>query len=785
MHCILVKKLLWVSLFFFFITLFLGSCQRKGTTVHHILLIHSYEETNPIYPSLNKAIKDAFKKQGVVVDIRMLYLNSEIYWPHEKNAIIRKFLNDNASWKPEVLLVNDDQALFSLVNSNNKRSHKIPIIFAGVNYMPWQSMRKFNYTNIAGFHDEPDLKKNIELIERLSGKSVIDINFDQTSDYGALVCENIYRQLKGSPYRMDFSSLYKSGLIKTAQDSLLMPQDSAFNARQLDIRTQRPDSTYVHMVNFRRGMSGESLWNLSNVRPYMVFLNTSYSFASNKICQLFSRPAFSAVQEGFGEGVGILGGYFTTAQEQAREEVDAAVRLFNGATIAEIGIHQSKKEYLLDWKAIFRWNWKPVSDIPSYVKIMNMPFYVKYEKQLLWGGTSFLLVVMVVVVYLTYVSRRERRKKEIAEQYLRLERAYLQLAMKNGNIYVWRIEEAPYLIFDKDFYEALGFPADEKQLTQGFDIMQLSERVHPDDRSKFVNDTRFVLSHRDANQTIQCRIDFGKGYQWWEFRSGVIFLNSVKKSYMIVGLCLNIQSFKDNELTLIKAREKAEEADHMKSAFVANMSHDIRTPLNAIVGFSNLLAEDEEIDADEKVLCINSINANSQYLLKLISDILDLSRIESGRIEMVLKECSMHELMQQVYDTYRILMPEDVELKMSLPEKEVKLVTDYHRVVEVMTNLISNSIKFTTQGSISIGYDLNADGTMIRVYVKDTGKGIPQDKQKMVFERFSKVDEYAKGTGLGLVICKHIVEKLGGTILLESEGEGKGSCFSFTLPTKK
>lgn len=236
---------------------------------------------------------------------------------------------------------------------------------------------------------------------------------------------------------------------------------------------------------------------------------------------------------------------------------------------------------------------------------------------------------------------------------------------------------------------------------------------------------------------------------------------------------------------LIKAREKAEEADHMKSAFVANMSHDIRTPLNAIVGFSNLLVEDEEIDADEKALCINSINANSQYLLKLISDILDLSRIESGRIEMVLKECSMHELMQQVYDTYHILMPENVELKMSLPEKDVKLVTDYHRVVEVMTNLISNSIKFTTQGSISIGYDLNADGTMIRVYVKDTGKGIPQDKQKMVFERFSKVDEYAKGTGLGLVICKHIVEKLGGTILLESEGEGKGSCFSFTLPTKK
>lgn len=769
------------------LTIIFGSCEKQSDPVHHILMIHSFDKNNPIYPPLTRAIIREFKENGVRVKIHTLYLNSEIYWPHEKNAIIRNFLNKNAAWKPELLLVNDDQALFSIVNSNNKRSHKIPIIFAGVNYLPTMSMAKFKYDNIAGFYDEPDIKENIAFIETLMGKMIINVNYDQThaNDYPDLVCGNLYQQLEKSPYRMDFSVLYKNGLVKTKEDSLRMPVDSLFLKRQLELRTERPDSSYVRFVNFRHGMSGEALWNFSNMRPYVTFLNTSYTFASNKICQLFDRPVFTAVHEGFDCGSGILGGYFTTAEQQAKEQVGAAIRFFNGTTIKELGIHKSKKEYVLDWKTMFRWNWKPVNVIPPYVKIVNEPFYIRYEKELIWGGTSLSVFILIIFVALSYFSLRERRKKELAEQNLRLERMYLSLALRNGNIFVWRIEDAPYLIFGQDFFDAMGIPYDHQLLSQGYSIDELCEKVHPDDRQKFVSDTKFVLARENRGRTTRCRIDFnGKGYQWWEFRSGEVFLNNLKKSYMIVGLCLNIQEYKDNEQILINAREKAEEADRMKSAFVANMSHDIRTPLNAIVGFSNLLIEDGSIDPEEKAMCIDTINMNTKHLLKLINDILDLSRIEAGSMKYTLKECNMHELLREVYNTHLLLMPKNVKFEMSLPEKEMVVITDYHRIVEVLTNLLSNSIKFTEKGYISMGYTQDSDGQGIIIYVKDTGKGIPLDKQKSVFERFTKVDEYAKGSGLGLVICKHIVERLGGTIQLASDGEGKGSCFTIYLPMK-
>src|SRR5574344_1382880 len=226
----LIIKILKTVFCLLLLTIIFGSCKKQTDPVHHILMIHSFDKSNSIYPSLTQAIIDEFEKNNVHVKIHTLYLNSEIYWPHEKNAIIRNFLNKNAAWKPELLLVNDDQALFSLVNSNNKRSHKIPIIFAGVNYLPTFSMTKFKYDNIAGFYDEPDVKKNIEFIEKLMGKMIINVNYDQThaNDYPDLVCQDLYRQLQKSPYRMDFSVLYKNGMVKTKEDSLKMPIDSLF-----------------------------------------------------------------------------------------------------------------------------------------------------------------------------------------------------------------------------------------------------------------------------------------------------------------------------------------------------------------------------------------------------------------------------------------------------------------------------------------------------------------------------------------------------------------------------
>lgn len=238
------------------------------------------------------------------------------------------------------------------------------------------------------------------------------------------------------------------------------------------------------------------------------------------------------------------------------------------------------------------------------------------------------------------------------------------------------------------------------------------------------------------------------------------------------------------------AKEKAEEVRDMalkverKESFFANMSHEIRTPLNAIVGFSNLLASDEEISAEERSLFINTINQNCELLLKLISDILDLSRMESGKMSFSLEDCNLSELITEVYCTHQVSIPQDLEFIKSMPEKALFAHVDKTRLKQVISNFINNAVKFTTEGYIKIGYQSDETNRNIILFVEDTGQGIPEEHQKKIFERFYKMNDTDKGTGLGLSISTVIAEKLGGHLDLRSE-IGKGSCFSIVLPYNK
>ncbi|WP_288734418.1 HAMP domain-containing sensor histidine kinase [uncultured Parabacteroides sp.] len=221
----------------------------------------------------------------------------------------------------------------------------------------------------------------------------------------------------------------------------------------------------------------------------------------------------------------------------------------------------------------------------------------------------------------------------------------------------------------------------------------------------------------------------------------------------------------------------------MKSAFLANMSHEIRTPLNAIVGFSNLLNTDMEIEKEERTQFLELINTNSDLLLKLINDILDLSRIESGRMAFSFDNYDLSELIRDIYSTYQMMMPPGVELRIEVPESSVTIYTDKHRLMQVVTNFLNNAIKFTGKGYIKVGYSFHPESRLVHIFVEDTGKGIAKEKQAAVFERFTKLDEFAKGTGLGLSICKVITERFSGKITVSSE-EGTGSRFTVILPLK-
>ena len=228
---------------------------------------------------------------------------------------------------------------------------------------------------------------------------------------------------------------------------------------------------------------------------------------------------------------------------------------------------------------------------------------------------------------------------------------------------------------------------------------------------------------------------------------------------------------------LIEAKQRAEEADRMKSVFLANMSHEIRTPLNAIVGFSKLVADADS--PEEKQLFADIIDSNSELLLQLINDILDISKIEAGTLEFNFRTMDLGLLCQEQYEIHKTRVREGVRLVLDDHAGSVELIGDHNRLAQVYTNLIGNAIKFTHQGEIRFGY--RVEGDRIVGYVSDTGVGIPADKVGAVFDRFIKLNDFAAGTGLGLSITKMIIEKMGGGIEVSSR-EGEGTTFRFTIP---
>lgn len=268
--------------------------------------------------------------------------------------------------------------------------------------------------------------------------------------------------------------------------------------------------------------------------------------------------------------------------------------------------------------------------------------------------------------------------------------------------------------------------------------------------------------------------------EWVEAQAAVETRDENGKPLTLVGSSLVITTRKKMEMELTTARDRAEESNRLKSAFLANMSHEIRTPLNAIVGFSGILASTDE--EEEKQEYVSIIENNNTLLLQLISDILDLSKIEAGTLEFQYSNIDLNKMLNELTSSLQLkIKSEKVQLTCHLAEKNCFIHTEKNRLSQLLINLISNAIKFTTEGYIRFGYELRSKE--IYFYVSDTGCGIPKDKQKSIFGRFVKLNSFEQGTGLGLSICQTLVEHMGGTIGVDSE-EGKGSTFWFTLPYK-
>ena len=326
----------------------------------------------------------------------------------------------------------------------------------------------------------------------------------------------------------------------------------------------------------------------------------------------------------------------------------------------------------------------------------------------------------------------------------------------------------------RSWYRNVG----EEEGTPLPEIIGIHSHFHPEDRAVMIDFLDKVIKGESSKLSRDVRIRRADGNYTWT-RVNVLVRNYQLQDNIIEMLCINfdITELKETERMLIGAKEKAEEADRLKSAFLANMSHEIRTPLNAIVGFSSLLEEAE--DAEEKHLYATIIEENNKLLLQLISDILDLSKIEAGTFDIIPEQVDAQQLCNELLQSMQVRATEQVEILLAPELPELTFTSDKNRLYQVLLNFVTNALKFTSEGSIVIDYRIN--GNEVRFSVQDTGMGIEPEKQEAIFTRFVKLNNFIAGTRLGLPICQSIVTQLGGKIGVESE-PGKGSCFWFTHP---
>ena len=739
----------WIFLFFFV----LNSCSDREE--RRILIVHSYEESYVGYPDFNRLIDKEFRRNGVNADIRIVYLDCESFQEEPELKYMYHLLDSvSDGWEPEVILVNDDQAAYSLFKCCHPLVKEIPVVFGGVNYPNWELLKE--YPNVTGFHDRMDLMKNIRLGAKLFGEDVELFTVLDSTYIDRQIRADIENQLK------DEKVTCMVGYSGTPREKRLhYPHKEGYTRfSSLSVRIGQKQET----ANF--------IWTLSKYSTGMCYLQMKRDYTSVNIGNICASPSLTAINEAFGYNEKLLGGYITTFPILAEEEVSAAIRILHGEKPSDIPVRESRKKYVVDWNVMQQRGISKES-IPAECTIINIPFQEEYP--VVWGIGVVLIIILLsmLFVWLFFLYRREQGRKRRALYELESEKETLALAIEGSDTFAWKLEN-DHFVFEKEFWKS------QKMSAKSLGFEELLSFMHPDHWDEVRGYWKNISKAGKVVSQVRC--DFNeKGYQWWEFRYKTILLPG--GGYKAAGLLLNIQAIKDREQELEEARLLAEKAE-LKQSFLANMSHEIRTPLNAIVGFSNILALDDGVSPEERLEYIGSINKNSDLLLKLINDILELSRIESGYMSFEYEKCFVSELVDSIYMTHQMLISEQLEFIKELDAVQVEVMVDKGRLTQVITNFLNNASKFTKTGYIKLGYRYLSESDRVAIYVEDTGRGIELSEQKMIFSRFYKQDEFSQGAGLGLSICQVIVEKLRGKIELWSE-PGKGSRFTVVLPVVK
>lgn len=755
-----MKHIKAVAGYILILSLCLVCAHPAHAETRRIALIHSFE---PGYPPAAKALEllqKEFSLLGLDCDVREYYLDCDRYMEEAENLRMAGFVDDLSAWGAELIAVLDDQAAYALMACRHPLAHEIPVVFSGVNY-PNISLL-LQYPNITGYADTPDYLRTIRMIESIMGKSRICLMNGQVF-LDRKIWHALNEQCRGQGFAIVTStegayfagSSYHRVRERETISPILKRQNIDVLLDTTKIVRMTSDSIAIrHLMWLGRGDN-------------TLLLYTKRDYTTKRVGMLFDNPTFQTINEGFGFADYLLGGYFTPLESQIRYMATGIKERLEGRMPRQ-QVTECAKQYVLNWHVLQKYG-IPLESIPAEYTVMYIPFSERYRYPILIGSILGAVFVLTVIVLLSFSLLRERRRKREALRNLLYEHETLCLAIEGNSTYAWRLE-GDSVSCDSQFCELIHHRPGRLLLDE------ITPYIHPDDLPAFRKN--IAARHERTHHKGQYRCNFTGEFQWWEFSYNTI--HTPGHAPIIAGLLQNIQELKDHEQELIESRELAEQAE-LKQSFLNNMSHEIRTPLNAIVGFSDMLANEPEFSNEERQEFVDIINTNTKLLLKLVGDVLELSRIESGNLSFTFQRESVCRLLDDVYQTHSLLIRPPLQFLKDFPPEDVQVNVDPMRLTQVLTNFLNNANKFTKGGSIRLGYCCPSGMSEVHLYVEDTGIGISHSEQKMIFERFYKRSEFSQGVGLGLSICVLIVEKMGGRIELQSE-EGRGSRFTVVLP---
>lgn len=749
---------------------------------HTVVVLHSYSDMGQEGSYFRNYMDGRFRHHGMHVSIHHIYLDLI----HKESPFVDENGNDRfietvRSYNPDILLINDDLAFHYILENEDALLQTIPSVFAGVSAATFVHQ---DYPFVTGWRDPVDLAANCNLYRNLNypGSPIVELDWGGYQDelrerlYANIADSTVF--INNSDFHIEYSDLSSEKYSDKIIVSFVTMADPERNRRL------RADDN-AEQIN--EGLRNSDIGKSYTFEGRQGHIQVKYDLFSNSLIDLTRIPQITGIREQFGSFSNLLGaneretvqnyyerpkflcGYFASVETQIADQVYSAVRILNGENPKDMPVETHQKDYYMDWNAMIQMD-PPLSynDYREQFRIINVPFVV--ANRTLFVSLVALGVIMVagLISFLTSVRFRKRNtQREEALALLKKEAQRRLLVLEGSDSFFFKVRDG-----------RIGFlhSSRSERLTHEFEIEEYRKKfVAPESYGSFEICTGLVSADTEKSKVRIRAKTLNDVWHWWE-------VSYRRNENMMIGFAVSVDKIVEFEKTLQESAVRAEEVIS-KENFIANITHDIRTPLNAISGFAQLLAD--ECSPEDKVLFTSLIQDNTEQLLDLIDEAVRKPADSTDSMSFKIRRISTAKLVNDSYHTNRILCPSHLKFRFEPYQgDDVMIMADPIRTSQVINNFLSNAFKYTLQGSVTLGWTVLEKEGCIEVYVTDTGIGISEEDSKLVRQRFGMAKGNYKGTGLGLDICYSIIEKQNGEYGFTSK-LGEGSRFWFRLPIDK